>query len=500
MSNHLVGVSSESGPLPVPISQRLLNYKLVFVILLAVILRVGVLLAFPQVFDFVHTGAVHGSDAYDAYAQNLLATGTYGRSPVVIEPDLAALFPFWAESAQAFPLAIAPDAAIPPLYSDALAGVYGLFGRGYWQVGLFHTLLDVAGIIMIAIISRRLLPRYGDWVGALAGLMYACYPYLIFQNLTLIDTPFFMFWLHAFVLLVILLRDRARLDAGTWLLALLAGLVLGLSLLTRPIMPPLALLVALWFLFRRSLWQTIARLLPVAVVGAAVLLPWIIRNYAIYDAFVPMTTTSGANFWQGNSEYTVPVFRAGYDVQWTSPQLETEDPNSREADAERFTMALAYLRDNPERIPELLWVKFLVYWSIDIAPRYNPVEGQLPPLNYQGDVEIAGNEEGGLSMEGLPPGDPVALYSESLFDQVGRTLHRIYWGGLFVLGLVGIILSARAWREVSLLWFVQIAMTLVYVFFHPSTRYRVPTDPLFFIFSAYTLVWLWSWWRTRRAA
>jgi hypothetical protein len=32
----------------------------------------------------------------------------------------------------------------PPLYSYALALVYAIFGRGYWQVGLFHTTLDMS--------------------------------------------------------------------------------------------------------------------------------------------------------------------------------------------------------------------------------------------------------------------------------------------------------------------------------------------------------------------
>ncbi len=473
MSHHPVR-ASHTSPLHLNFLSRLTAHKLVLVILVTITIRVAVLAVFPNIFDFVTTGAVHGSNAYDEYARNLLDTGVYGRTPDE------------------------PDAAIPPLYSYALALVYGLFGRGYWQVGLFHIALDVTCILMLYETGKRLLPQ-GAWAGALAGLMYACYPYLIFQNLTLIDTPFFMFWLHAFVLLLVLLRERDTLDAKTWLLAGLAGLVLGLSMLTRPIMPPLALLAAVWFLFRLNLWQTILRLLPVALIGAAVLLPWIARNYGIYEAFVFMTTTSGANFWQGNSEYTVPVFRAGYDVQWTSPQLQTEDTNSREADAERFALALAYLRENPDKIPELLWVKFLVHWSIDIAPRYNPVEGRLPPLDYQGDVEITPDREGGLTMEGLPPGDPVAVYSEGLFDQVGRTLHRFYWGGLFALGLVGVVLTARNWRQVSLLWFVQLSMTLVYVAFHPSTRYRVPSDPLFFLFSASTLIWAWLWWRARRA-
>lgn len=450
--------------------QRIAPYKLAVVIVVCIVVRAAVLLVFDEIFAFDQTGAVHGSDAYDAYAQNLLSTGIYGRTPGV------------------------PDASIPPLYSYVLAGVYELFGRGYIQVGLFHTLIDVACIVMIYHISKRLLPQ-GEWVGTLAGLFYAVYPYLVFQNLTLIDTPLFMFWLHAFVLLMVLLRERPTLNRGTWLIAALGGLVLGLSMLTRPIMPPLAILVAIWFLFRLNLRQTVLRLLPVALIGGAVLVPWIVRNYGVYNGFVPMTTTSGANFWQGNSEYTVRYFRAGYDVQWTAPTLETEDLYSREADAERFALALQFWRDNPDKIPELLWVKFLVYWSIDITPRLNPVEGKLPPLNYDGTpiMEEDGND---FALGGLPPGDPVGAYSTPTFD-AGRMIHRYYFGVLFVLALVGVVVSARYWREVSLLWFVQISMTLVYVAFHPSTRYRVPTDPLLFVFSAYTVVWMWAWWRER---
>ncbi|MBN1287553.1 MAG: glycosyltransferase family 39 protein [Anaerolineae bacterium] len=436
----------------------------------AVVIRLAVLLVFPSVFAFEQTGAVHGSEAYDTYAQNLLATGVYGITPG------------------------APDALIPPLYSYVLAALYAVFGRGYFTVGLFHILLDALSIAMLCEIGRRLMPR-GEAVGLLAGSFYALYPYLIFQNLTLIDTPLFMALLYAFILAMVLLRERPAFDRAAWLLAGLGGLALGLSMLVRPVVPPLALLAALWFLFRLDLKQTVARLLPVALVGVAAVMPWVLRNYTVYDAFVPMTTTSGANFWQGNSPYTVPYLRAGYDVQWTAPELEAVNPDSREADAERFALATAYLRDNPGKIPELLWVKFLVHWSIDIAPRYNPTSGEAPQLeeDYTGAPLVQGaGGDGGLSLSGVPEGDPVNAYAEPLFEQVGRTVHRFYYGGLFCLALFGAALSARRWREVSLLGFVQLAMTAVYVFFHPSTRYRVPTDPLLFLFSAYALVWLWA--------
>ncbi len=445
--------------------RRMLAFRLAAVLVLAAAVRLGVLLALPQVFAFDQTGAVHGSDAYDAYAVNLLDTGVYGRTPGV------------------------PDAAIPPLYGCALALVYGLFGRGYVQVGLFHIALDLISLAALVRIGRRLFPD--DRIALLAALLTALYPYLIFQNLTLIDTPFFMALLFVLLLLLVELRARPAFDRAGALLALLAGAALGAGLLTRPITPPLALLAAVWFLFRLNLKQTLIRLLPVAVTGALLIAPWIVRNYAVFGAFVPMTTTSGANFWQGNSRYTIPFFRAGYDVQWTAPELTTPDRSSREADAERFALAFAYLRENPDQIPALLWTKFLVHWSVDIAPRYNPRPGERLGLDADGHFIIERVDASGQLLT-YGANDPVAAYEDPLFDQIGRAVHRFYWGGLLLLGLAGLIVSARQWREVALLWFVHISMTAVYVFFHPSTRYRAPTDPLWFLLSACALVWLWE--------
>ncbi len=461
--------------------QRLTAHKLLVIVGIALVFRVAVFLAFPGIFRFEQTGVIHGSQAYDLYATHLLDTGIYG-----IRPGQA-------------------DALLPPMYSLVLAVLYAVFGRSGLTVSAFNILLDLLTIVCLYHLGRHLFPRRGEWIGALAALMTAVYPYLIFQNLTLIDTPLFMTLMYAFLLLVVLLRERPRFDRGTLGLALLAGFVLGLGTLTRPILPPLAVLIALWFLFRWNLWQSILRLLPVALVSLALLGVWAIRSTAVYGTFVAMTTNSGANFWQGNNAYVIPYFRAGYDVQWTAPdpsQITAADLYSPEADSQRFALAFQFLRENPHLIPELVWIKFLVHWSIDIAPRFNPTEGELPRLNYQGDAIVQTTPQGDLQLGELPPGDPVGAYSEPLFDVIGRWVQRLYWGSLFLIGLAGIVVTARQWRTVSLLWFVQIAMTIVYVVFHPSTRYRVPTDPAWFLFTAAMLVWLGLSWarRTRRAA
>ena len=333
------------------------THMLKIVLIIAVILRVAMLFLFPDIFNFVEAESIHGSDAYDAYAVNLTETGVYGRIPGV------------------------PDAAIPPMYSYVLAGIYAIFGRGFIQLEIFHITLDLLSILLTYAIATRLFKvgtlfdqSTGRWVGILAGLMVAAYPYLIFQNLTLIDTPFWMFMLILFVWLLIVLRDQPDLSARTWGIAILTGFVLGIATLIRPLTPPLALLAALWFLFRLNFIQSFLRLLPVAIISALCLVPWIARNYDLYDGFV-LSTTSGANFWQGNNELTIPVFKAGYDVQWTAPEIQA-DPQSPEADAERMALAIEFLQDNSNRIPELIWTKFLVQWSIPITPIRNPQVGE----------------------------------------------------------------------------------------------------------------------------
>ncbi len=454
--------------------RRLDQNKLLVVLAIAIIARLGVLFAFPSVFAFSEPGAeIHGSVAYDAYALNLLETGVYGRQPGV------------------------PDSVLPPLYSYLLALIYGIFGRSYLAVGLIHTFFDVCAIALLYDIVRRLFPGHrGEWIGALSALFFALYPYLIFQNLTLNDTALWIMLLHLFVWLMILLSEQERENRRTFALAGVAGIVLGISALARALLPPLALLLALWFLFRLSWRQTLLRLLPVAIVSLLVLLPWLLRGAAIHGGFVAVALNGGENLYQGNNRQTVPIFRAGYDVQWSSRPPDaprTDDPYRN--NQLLLNAGLRYLRENPGRIPELLWVKFWVYWNPQVTPINNLRGGERLRVTAEGVVQIISD---GDSHTGVSAAN-AAYQDEGLFAVVGRNLHILSFGGLWLLAIVGAALSRRDWRDLSLLFFVQISQTAVYLLFHPSTRYRSPTDPLLFVFSALAVVWLWERWRGRHS-
>ncbi len=455
--------------------KSLSNHKLKAVLLIAIIVRLLFLLILGDtVFFYEKTGRTHGSTAYDEYALNLLETGVYGREAGV------------------------PDANIAPLYSYVVAAVYATIGRGGLQIGLLHILLDCITIALVYDISRRLFKEgtlfgqaIGEWVGTGAALFTTLYPYLVFQNLTLIDTPIFMTLMHLFIWLMLLLREQESYTRKTLLIAIAGGVILGITTLARALLPLFAILTAVWFLMRLRFVDSVLRLLPVAIISVLVLIPWMIRSYGVYGEFISVALNTGDNLWQGNNPMAVPIFEAGYDAQWSQPP-----ENAIRGDVFRNNdilteAAIDYLQNNTEEIPYLLWTKFLVYWSVEIAPRNNPAYPLI--LDEQGNLIPDIDNDRDLQDE-----ETFLQYESGLFDTLARPVHMLYFTPLLFLAIIGIVVSANQWREVSLLWFLQISMTIMYLIFHPATRYRVPTDPLLFAFSAYSLILMLQWWLNRQ--
>lgn len=427
------------------------------VVALAVACRLGVFLSLPSVFDFVATGTIHGSEAYDAYARNLASTGVFGREPGVA------------------------DAAIPPAYSVVLAGIYGTAGRTALAVAVSHTFLDLLSLLLLWRIGLVLTGRAA--VAALAALGMAVYPYLVFQSLAVNDTSLFILELHTLLWLVVLARRTS--PRAVLALPSLAGLVLGVAALTRPVVLPLAAWIVIWWAFSLGWRGAVRRAVPLALAAALVVGTWAVRNASAIGAPVLFATNGGSNFWQGNNARTLEYLRAGYDVQWIAPParldaLDFRDPASNGAFA---GAAVDYLRSHWQDAPRLWWEKARVHWSLDVSPRRNPAaDGGGAGVRTR--VDEVTDPSGRLGLAGLAREDAVAAYSRPLFDRLGRAVHKVYWGAALLFACVGVVLTRRAWRDVSLLWFVQANMTLAYVIFHPSTRYRLPTDPLLFLFTA----------------
>ena len=401
-------------------------YPLVIIIALAVVLRLMYLVLFGNTLSMQTSG-------YDDYAVNLIAGHGYTR---------------FAD--------FHPDSDLPPLYSFFLAGVYLILGRSPIPVAFIQIGFDVITILAIYAIGTRIMGRA---VGLLAAAFFAFYPYLLFQDLTVNDTAIFI------MLLAVGIWAAYHIEKPQdWRWAVVIGFCFGLAALTKSMVILMLPLLALAWLWRWKL-HAVKPILTMSLLFLLVIAPWIIRNTRLQGTFTLISLNDGSNLYQGNNPCIADILLAGWDAQWANclapkPAGLTE---SEEASWYR-DQALTYLKTHVDQWPRLFAAKFIDLWNPDLMPN------SVPPF-------------ANLS------NDAVLQYEQAAF-QLARKLHLLYFTPLLILGLLGLGLAWKDRRPIWPLVSVMIMITVAYLIYHPSTRYRSPADPFLFVLSAYGVVWI----------
>ena len=286
---------------------------------------------------------------YDTYAWNVAqGRGYRGMSPDVADQDHLTAYR-------------------PPGISIVWAGLYWVFGHRYDVVRITHCLIASATILLVYSIGRRC---FNDTVGLLAAAGYAVYPSAILLASQLLSEPLGTFWFLWFILACLQFAERPSWSRGVW-----AGFLLGLSILSRPnplLMIPLVGLWAVWQFRGQRAAMMKAFVIPVAAI--AVLVPWWVRNYAVFHTFIPVSTLSGSGLLQGNNRIVAldPKLR-GYMI-WDSniPEYRdalksSNDEVKRDEIAKAF--AIQWLKYNPDKWLSLGWAKLIRGWTPFLQPR-----------------------------------------------------------------------------------------------------------------------------------
>jgi 4-amino-4-deoxy-L-arabinose transferase-like glycosyltransferase len=135
--------------------------------------------------------------------------------------------------------------------------------------------------------------------GLVAAFITAIYPSLVaFSHFLWSEILFSVLLMTALLCVVVAKRNRG------WLPVLLAGSAFGAAALTREVAVPVAGIVALWWLLtakpsRRRL--VVARGALMIVIMMAVVTPWTIRNYRLFDRLVPVSTVGWFAIREGNT-------------------------------------------------------------------------------------------------------------------------------------------------------------------------------------------------------
>jgi hypothetical protein len=173
--------------------------------------------------------------------------------------------------------------SLPPVYPIFLAGIYAIFGQNFFAVRVIQSVVGALISLMIFLIGKEIFDKR---VGFLAAALATVYPLLVFISGLLYVTVLFTLFMILFVWFTIKISDNDGI-----LSPILAGLFLGLATLAGPILFAIYPFVGLWLLFivkksMRLKFKAAAILFGVAIIT---LIPWSIRNYAVFGRITPVS-------------------------------------------------------------------------------------------------------------------------------------------------------------------------------------------------------------------
>lgn len=244
-----------------------------------------------------------------------------------------------------------PFSFVPPLYSWFVYIIYKIFGPNVFIAKIFTAVMDGFVCVLIFLIGKKFFKNY--YISLVGAALYAFYPLsIVMAGVLYYQIP--MNLLLCWLLLCLLAPMNAK--NGAW-----AGVALGLSALAKPVTLPLFILLPIGKAFEslrnKSDFSSVLKwTLSFIVAGLLVLLPWTIRNYKVFNEFVPVQRGGPEAFFQGSkNEYIdldVKTLRIRYEVEFR------EENKSKKAILNHFEL----IKNKPFSYLMFLGKKFALAW------------------------------------------------------------------------------------------------------------------------------------------
>lgn len=354
---------------------------------------------------------------------------------------------------------INPAAHVGPLYPLVLAIFYSFVGHQPEWVPMLHVLFDLGAAWCMYRVATTL---WGSWIGTWTAVFVFLYPaYWTYDpriRSEALLTLLMSVWLWATVICGQRLSSRR---------CAFAGFAAGLTILCKPVVLVLALLLAglLWINGDR-LSQRFGYVIVYCATCAVLVLPWSLRNYSVFHQIIPVSAGIGAGLWMGSD----PVSRGS----WPMPP-EREQAIWESAGITPLPYAHAMYDAHTDR---LLREKGLSRIAAD-------------PIGYMGltftrvwDFWVGNalylvNEEGltyGLQKDAEERGWAVAIYS------LAKRL--LLMPGLIVIAACSACVHRKRWRDLLPLYLFPVGLTAGYVpFTVEAGRYALPVLPCLMMLS-----------------
>lgn len=334
-----------------------------------------------------------------------------------------------------------PTAFAPPIYPYFLAGIFKIFGYNMINVKIVQAL--VGGLTCI-LYYRMGTILFGRTAGLISAFIGALFPDLVILTGYLYsETVYMLFYSLAFMFLI-----QASVETDAWRDWILAGVFMGISLLTRHVLLVFPFFLVFVFLLFRSRWLSMRKIVVFVIVCFLTVAPWTIRNYISFKQFIPVAAGMGGPIWLGSNVED----EGEYNYQESIQKVDEEaDGLTEGAERDKILLpkALENIRKNPLAYLQIVGKKFVRYF-----------------------LEIYKAEPDGK-----------ARGRDMLVTMVlGATYYPLF--GLF---LLGVFLNRHLWREYIVIWAVMLYSGLIYAVTVVVPRYRLPLLPFFIFFAAMVL-------------
>lgn len=337
-----------------------------------------------------------------------------------------------------------PTAQQPPIYPFLLAGVFKLFGL-YTATSSFvilslNCLFSALTCLFLFLAGRR---AFGKSVGALAAWAWVFWPSAVGISIDEVWNQS----LAALLLSALVWATFYIEDSGSSLYWVLYGGLWGLAALTDPVILAALPFLVVWACYRRRRrGLSYSRFLATALaLSTLVVLPWLVRNYLVFQKPVFIRDDFGLNLRMGNYRgASLTLLGPGPDgggAEWEEYQKIGELAYM----AEKRREAFAFIARHPGQYARLCLERFGEMWVW--TGRYLPYGDRLP-----------------------------------------RPLWEAFYLSLPLFATVGLVAAFRERLPAALpLAFVLCLFPAVYVITHYSPPYRHPVEPEMMLLAAYAL-------------
>jgi 4-amino-4-deoxy-L-arabinose transferase-like glycosyltransferase len=359
------------------------------------------------------------------------------------------------------------NAPVLPAY---LGLVFRAFGEDYMAARVGQAVLGAITCVLVYATGTLLA---SPAAGVLSGAMLALYPPQVYLAGVFYTSCFETF----FCALAVYLGARVAVSIGGVATAALAGIAVGLTVLTRPVfvvLGPSILVSWLWAAgraWRRVLWPGVA----LVASAACTILPWTLRNQTVYGRFLLVSSGGGVTLWKGNNE----LADGGPDDRylkiglppWVDRLAMLDEPTQRQ------------LRGKYEPLLERIAAR-----EREVGDRFLALDDVLGPVGRAYIAEAPGRALGRFAIRITTFFSAFSRTLTSTLPGTAEIVAAISFYPLLLLALLGVPLALPRAPGLLLPLLLVVSFTGMHAVLTACTRYRLPIDPYIILFAACTLV------------